>query len=137
MTEVTYKFLDKDLEFEYKDYGKWDRKIEGGDFVRVEGADSLITSVRFTLLTAYKELNTSPLFNNTGNKAVGLLKTLNNNIALVNMKAYFIEALDKNAKIKTVNNVTVTKTGANSVDVYINVTGMNDEDLKTNIRFTN
>lgn len=125
----TFKFLDKDIEWEYKGNGKYDRKIVAGDFVSVEGMDALKSSMMFTLLTGFNELYESLFYDQKGNRAKKLLKTLNNDTNLALMREDFIQAINQNKKVKTLNMIELSKVNSNGVEVYLNITSYDDQSI--------
>ena len=132
--EQTFKFLDKDIEWEYKGNGKYDRKLVAGDFVSVEGMGALKTSMMFTLLTGFNELYESLFYDQKGNRAKKLLKTLNNDTNLALMREDFIQAINQNKKVKSLNMIELTKTSHNGIEVYLNITSYDDQSVSLKLR---
>jgi phage gp46-like protein len=127
----TYETLHKDVLLEYKGYGIFDRKVQAGDFVRVEGIDSLYTAICFKIMTIFNELKDNPTFGKWGNKAHYLLKENLNPVNLVAIRDYTEQALLEMRRVKEINSIAVNpdKLDEFRVNVEFSVTAINDETI--------
>ncbi len=125
----TYITLHKDVQLEHKGYGIYDRKVQAGDFVRVEGIDSLYTAICLKMMLIFNELKNNPTYKEVGNKAHFLIKGNMNPVNLVALRDYTEQALLEMRRVKEVNSITVEpdKLDEFKVNVSFSVTAINDE----------
>ena len=88
----------------------------------------------FTLLTGFNELYESLFYDQKGNRAKKLLKTLNNDTNLALMREDFIQAINQNKKVKSLNMIELTKTSHNGIEVYLNITSYDDQSVSLKLR---
>lgn len=124
-----YDTLHKDVMFEYKGYGIYDRKVQAGDFVRVEGIDSLYTAICLKIMLIFNELKDNPTFKEQGNKSHYLIKGNLNPVNLVAIRDYTEQALLEMRRVKQINSISVQPDRLDEfrVNVEFSVTAINDE----------
>lgn len=107
--------LNKAFKLEYKGYGKWDRKLVSGNWVHVDGTDSLFNAVVVKLMMIFDELKDNPTYKEIGNKSWWHLKDNNARLTQVKIKEYTKQALKEMSRIKSVDYIEIE---ANKLDPY-------------------
>lgn len=114
-TNTNLKVLNKDFRLKKvydrnnRDIGKFDRDLQGGDWVRVDGIESYHNGVIMSIMTIPGELKHNPLYGPSfGNKSWYLLKDLNNDINRVRKDEYTREVLEKMHRTENVEKIITT-----------------------------
>lgn len=128
MTERTFDTLNKDLQLEYKGFGKYDRKMVGGDFVRVKNLDSLSSGITVAVMTAFGELCNNPTYANFGNRAWELVSANKTLLALTEIREFTKNTLESMRRIKSVDYLTVEENPNNPEEVFITFKGTSIDD---------
>jgi phage gp46-like protein len=132
--------LNKDFKLEKKydskgeDTGKFDRKLVHGDWVQVEGVESLQNGIIIAILTVPGELDSNPTYIGFGNKSWMLMKDNNNRMNFLRKEQYTKEVLNRMYRVAHVNviNVTGSATDPFEMDTTFLVTAITDDTIPIN-----
>jgi hypothetical protein len=127
----TYKTLGKDINLKHLGLGRYDREIVNGDFVTVENVEALHNGIRIKLMTIWGEMQTSPLYNQFGNRAWGYLKANNTAVTRTAIKEHFRTALQEMRRILSVDDIQISEDqfDPNKLNVTYMVTTITDQVL--------
>jgi len=128
----TYITLNKDINLIHLGKGRYDRDWSDGDFVPVEGIDSLHNGIRIKIMTIWGELINSPTYKQWGNEAWRYLKANNISINRMAIKEYFKQALNEMRRIESVDDIKVEQDtiDPNTLIVTYVVTSISDQLLQ-------
>lgn len=125
----TYDSLNKDLKLEYKGFGQYDLKIEDGDFVRVNGLESLSTGITIAVMMGFGELFDNPTYQNSGNKAWLLVAANKTPLTIVQIKEYTKSTLEAIRRVRSIDTLTVSEDleKEETVNITFSGTAINDQ----------
>lgn len=132
MTELTFDTLNKDLQLEYKGFGKYDRKIENSDFVRVEGLESLSAGITVAVMTGFGELCNNPTYATFGNKAWFLVAANKTPLTITEIREYTKNTIENIRRVKSIDTLSVTEDKNNPEKVHITFKGTSINDQTIN-----
>lgn len=125
---MSFKTLNKDIKLFKTRPGRYDRMIEGQDFKKVDGVDSLRAAVVFQIMLISGELSNNPTYKGKGNKTWFVLKDNNNALNRFKAKEYTKEALESMRRIDYVDyvDVEVTPGNPNSLTISFGARSIDD-----------
>lgn len=125
-----YKFnktLNEDVKLEIVGKGKhFDISFENGDYVNVNGKESLYNAIVIAIMTRFNELSDIPLYDGFGCRVHELVKARFTEMNEYKMKLFITETLENMRRVKEVDYVELVE----KEDIYkisFRVSGINDE----------
>lgn len=125
---MSLKVLNKDFKLKKiydkdgNDIGKFDRENRGGDWVRVEGIDSLQNGIIISIMTIYGELRNNPLYGpEFGNKTWTLIKDLYNPMNKFRMEEYTKETLKRMIRIENIEDMIINSDVSDPFKIKTNI----------------
>lgn len=105
----------------------WDIKMENGDYVNVNGHDSLKNAICIAIMTRFNELDFVELYEGFGCRIHELVKANKSEMVQYKVELFIIDVLENMRRIDTVNSVKVTEDAYNSYLIEFNVTSISDK----------
>lgn len=131
-----YKFnktLNMDVKLKTDEYGLFDIKMENGDYVNVTGLNSLLNACIITIMTRYGEMVGNPTYDEFGCHVHQLIKDNQTKMFLFKLENYIYNVLLDMRRVKSVNEVNVSRIDVNEYSVKFDVTSINDEIVKGSV----
>lgn len=135
-TSEDYKYnktLNEDVRLKSDEYGFFDLDMDNGDYINVTGLDSLLNSCIIAIMTRQGELVNNPTYNEFGCQAHELPKMNQNRLFLFKLEAYVNDVLSKMRRVKSVNQIKITRTDVHDYQVEFDITSINDEIVKGSV----
>lgn len=123
------KTLNEDAKLKSDFYGRWDLDMQDGDYINVTGNNSLLNACIIAIMTRFNELK-MPLYDGFGCRVHELIKENQTRMFVYKLEISINEVLEKMRRIKTVNEINITKTDRHEFTVGFSVTSINDEIIK-------
>jgi phage gp46-like protein len=127
------KTLNEDVKLKSDEYGLFDLDMDNGDYVNVTGLDSLKNACIIAIMTRYGELTGNPTYDEFGCQAHELPKMNQNRLFLFKLEAYVNDVLSKMRRVKSVNQIKITRTDVHDYQVEFDITSINDEIVKGSV----
>lgn len=105
----------------------WDIQMNDGDYVNVNGLESLRNAICIAIMTRFDELDFMPLYDGFGCRAHELVKANKSEMVRYKIELFIVQVLENMRRIETVNSVTVTDDDSSSYLIEFNVTSISDE----------
>lgn len=105
----------------------WDIQMDDGDYVNVNGLESLRNAICIAIMTRFDELDFMPLYDGFGCRAHELVKANKSEMVRYKIELFIVQVLENMRRIETVNSVTVTDDDSSSYLIEFNVTSISDE----------
>lgn len=134
--DYNYKYnktLNEDVKLKSNEYGVWDIDMSNGDYVNVNGVSSLLNACIIAIMTRYGELTDNPTYNTFGCRVHELIKDNQTKMFLFKLENYIYETLSDMRRVKTVNEINITRTEARSYTVKFDITSINDESIQGSV----
>lgn len=129
---ATVETLNKDIKLVSDDFGVYDFGVNKQDFILVTGEESLKNALILAVLTSWNELSDLSTYIGFGNRAYELVKANQNKLTQFKVEQYMKETVEKIRRVKKINELIVTPV-LDGFEVIVNVTGINDEDVKVEL----
>lgn len=127
------KTLNEDVKLKSDEYGFFDIEMSNGDYVNVTGLGSLLNACIIAIMTRYGELSNNPTYNEFGCQVHELPKMNQNRLFLFKLESYITDTLSKMRRVKSVNQVNITRTDIHDYQVEFDITSINDEIVKGSV----
>lgn len=124
-----YKTLNEDVQLKPDQYNQWDIQFQNGDYVNVNGEDSLKNAICIAIMTRLGELNTNPLYNQFGCRLHELIKANKNSMVTYKVELYTLEVLEQMRRIKNVNWIEITEPDNHNYQISFSVTSITDKTI--------
>lgn len=105
----------------------WDIQMENGDYVNVDGLESLRNAICIAIMTRFNELDFIPLYDGFGCRVHELVKANKSEMVRYKVEIFVVEVLENMRRIQQVNNVEVLDSDSQSYEINFNVTSISDE----------
>jgi len=105
----------------------WDIQMSNGDYVNVDGIESLRNAICIAIMTRFNELDFIPLYEGFGCRVHELVKLNKSEMVRYKIELFTSEVLENMRRIQTVNSVTVSDDDSCSYLIEFNVTSISDE----------
>lgn len=131
-----YKFnktLNEDVRLKSDEYGFFDIDMDNGDYVNVTGLESLKNACIIAIMTRYGELTDNPTYNEFGCQAHELPKQNQNRLFLFKLETYINDTLSAMRRVRSVNQIEITRTDVHNYQVEFDITSINDEIVKGSV----
>ena len=128
-----YKTLNEDVQLKPDGFNRFDIQFEDGDYVNVNGNDSLYNAIVIAIMTRYGELSSNQLYNEFGCRVHELIKANQSPMVKYKVELFISEVLLLMRRIKEVNMLNVTESENGKYNVEFNVTGINDETVNGSV----
>ena len=124
-----YKTLNEDVQIKpvSPTSKHWDIQMENGDYVNVDGLESLRNAICIAIMTRFNELDFMELYNGFGCRVHELVKKNKSEMVKYKIELFINEVLENMRRISIVNDVTVSESDIHSYLVEFNVTSISDE----------
>lgn len=126
------KTLNEDVKLKSDMYGVWDLDMHDGDYINVTGNNSLLNACIIAIMTRYNELK-MPLYNGFGCRVHELIKDNQTKMFLYKLELSIREVLEKMRRIRTVNEIKITKSDVHEFTVGFSITSINDEIIRGSV----
>lgn len=127
------KTLNEDVKLKSNEHGFFDLDIQNGDYVNITGVNSLLNACIIAIMTRYGELTDNPTYDEFGCQAHELPKMNQNRLFLFKLETYINDTLMKMRRVRTVNNIKITRTDVHNYQVEFDITSINDEIVKGSV----
>lgn len=124
-----YKTLNEDILLKPNKWNEWDMQFHEGDVVNVTGHDSLHNAICIAIMTRYQELKHNPLYSDFGCRIHELIKANKSEMVKYKMELFVQDVLRNMRRVKNVNEIIITETGAYEYNVHFNITSITDETI--------
>ena len=101
--------------------------MENGDYVNVDGLESLRNAICIAIMTRFNELDFMGLYDGFGCRVHELVKKNKSEMVKYKIELFINEVLENMRRISIVNDVTVSESDIHSYLVEFNVTSISDE----------
>ena len=135
-TSEDYKYkktLNEDVRLKSDEYGFFDLDMDNGDYVNVTGLDSLLNACIIAIMTRQGELTENQTYDEFGCQAHELPKMNQNRLFLFKLETYINDTLSKMRRVKSVNQIKITRTDVHDYQVEFDITSINDEIVKGSV----
>lgn len=105
----------------------WDIQMENGDYVNVNGHESLKNAICIAIMTRFNELDFMGLYEEFGCRAHELVKANKSEMVRYKVELFINDVLENMRRIEKVNYVKLTEDAYNSYLVEFNVTSISDK----------
>lgn len=124
-----YKTLNEDVQIKpiSPTSKHWDIQMEKGDYVNVDGLESLRNAICIAIMTRFNELDFMELYDGFGCRVHELVKKNKSEMVKYKIEVFINEVLENMRRISIVNDVTVSESDIHSYLVEFNVTSISDE----------
>ncbi|WP_296852475.1 hypothetical protein [uncultured Methanobrevibacter sp.] len=124
-----YKTLNEDVQIKpvSPTSKHWDIQMENGDYVNVDGLESLRNAICIAIMTRFNELDFMGLYDGFGCRVHELVKKNKSEMVKYKIELFINEVLENMRRISIVNDVTVSESDIHSYLVEFNVTSISDE----------
>lgn len=124
-----YKTLNEDVQIKpvSPTSKHWDIQMENGDYVNVDGLESLRNAICIAIMTRFNELDFMGLYDGFGCRVHELVKKNKSEMVKYKIELFINEVLENMRRISIVNDVTVSECDIHSYLVEFNVTSISDE----------
>lgn len=124
-----YKTLNEDVQIKLVSPTSkhWDIQMENGDYVNVDGLESLRNAICIAIMTRFNELDFMELYDGFGCRVHELVKKNKSEMVKYKIELFINEVLENMRRISIVNDVTVSESDIHSYLVEFNVTSISDE----------
>ena len=124
-----YKTLNEDVQIKpvSPTSKHWDIQMENGDYVNVDGLESLRNAICIAIMTRFNELDFMELYDGFGCRVHELVKKNKSEMVKYKIELFINEVLENMRRISIVNDVTVSESDIHSYLVEFNVTSISDE----------
>lgn len=124
-----YKTLNEDVQIKpvSPTSKHWDIQMENGDYVNVDGLESLRNAICIAIMTRFNELDFMELYDGFGCRVHELVKKNKSEMVKYKIEVFINEVLENMRRISIVNDVTVSESDIHSYLVEFNVTSISDE----------
>lgn len=123
------KTLNEDVKLTQTTPGKWDLKFENNDYVNTTGEESLANACIIAILTRYKELHTNPIYKDFGCRLHELIKDNQTKLHLYKLELFVREILEKIRRVKSIDEIRITKNDAYNFHIHFTITSINDNKI--------
>ena len=130
---INNKTLNEDVKLKSDEYGFFDLDMDNGDYVNVTGLDSLLNACIIAIMTRYGELTDNPTYNEFGCQAHELPKQNQNRLFRFKLESYIHDTLTKMRRVRSINDIQITRTGIHDYQVDFDITSINDEIVKGSV----
>ena len=128
-----YQTLNEDILLKPNKWNEWDMQFHEGDVVNVTGHDSLHNAICIAIMTRYQELKHNPLYSDFGCRIHELIKANKSEMVKYKMELFVQDVLRNMRRVKNVNEIIITETGANEYNVHFNITSITDETIRGDV----
>lgn len=128
-----YQTLNEDILLKPNKWNEWDMQFHEGDVVNVTGHDSLHNAICIAIMTRYQELKHNPLYSDFGCRIHELIKANKSEMVKYKMELFVQDVLRNMRRVKNVNEIIITETGAYEYNVYFNITSITDETIRGDV----
>ena len=127
----TFNILGKDIQLAPSTDGYYDRVLQNGDWVMLNGIECLQNDIDLCLNVRYGEMVNNPTYGNWGNPAWNDIKLNNNGLMRTAIQEAFSNAILGISRVKSLDyiNIVFDPTPPGGVDVTYSVTGMDDQSV--------
>lgn len=135
-TSEDYKYkktLNEDVRLKSDEYGFFDLDMDNGDYVNVTGLDSLLNACIIAIMTRQGELTENQTYDEFGCQAHELPKMNQNRLFLFKLETYINDTLIKMRRVKSVNQIKITRNDVHDYQVEFDITSVNDEIVKGSV----
>lgn len=122
-----YKTLNEDVLLKPNAYNEWDIQMENGDYINVDGFDSLRNAICIAIMTRFGELQDNPIYNQFGCRVHELIKANKNSMVEYEIELYVTDVLKNMRRIESINWVQITEDANYSYNISFSVYSINDE----------
>ena len=105
----------------------WDIQMENGDYVNVDGIESLRNAICIAIMTRFNELDFIELYDGFGCRVHELVKANKSEMVKYKVELFVNEVLENMRRISLVNWIDVTDDDSCSYKIEFNVTSISDE----------
>lgn len=128
-----FKTLNEDIKLVPDKYGVYDMEFINGDLHNVTGLESLYNACILIIMTRYQELTSNKTYNSFGCRVHELIKDNKSKMLLYKLEVYIEEVLKSMRRVKNVNEIIITETGAYEYNVHFNITSITDETIRGDV----
>ena len=105
----------------------WDIQMENGDYVNVDGLESLRNAICIAIMTRFNELDFVGLYDGFGCRVHELIKANKSEMVKYKIELFTTDVLENMRRIDSVNYVKVTEDDYNSYLIEFDVTSIYDK----------
>ena len=129
-----YKTLNEDVLLKPNEYNEWDIQMENGDYKNVDGFESLKNAICIAIMTRFGELQTSPIYNQSGCRVHELIKINKSSMVVYKIELFVTEVLAKMRRIQSINWVEITEDTNFSYNISFSVYSITDELIEGSVK---